>query len=174
MKTNALALQTKVDTVIQPKPTKAEIIEAMVAVKIETMDREYAEKKALRDKLTEEIKPQLITWALSKEHQLPISVDLGQLERRHNGDTGKYELTGRVSGCDITLKLDKLPAALEKKIKTILALPEYYRKPDPFALRKQIRNAMTGMGSPKERIQALINSPESKKALRGMLKHIGL
>lgn len=170
--TKAITLK-KVETVVKPPPTKSEIIEAMVQVRIENILKEQAEKEKERKDLEVEIRPILIALALKNPESLPVSVDFGSEEQKYQEGKG-YVKTGRISGCDVTLKLDKLPASIEKKLIKLVQIPTYFGKPNPVNIRKQIKAAMMGYAPAEERVKALVADTESKKALNATLKAIGL
>lgn len=170
--TKAITLK-KVETVVKPPPTKSEIIEAMVQVRIENVLKEQAEKEKERKDLETELRPLLLAYALKNQSSLPASVDFGQEEQKWEADKG-YLKTGRISGCDVTLKLDRLPASIEKKLIRLAKIPTYFGKPNPVNIRKQIKQAMSGYAPAEERVKALVADTESKKALNATLKAIGL
>lgn len=170
--TTTLALSPKLASAVQPKPTKTEIIEALAILKKEKEDKENLEGTQRREKLLAEFEKEIIPWAI-KNHS-SLQVDFCEGHEEHSTIDGKYQPNGKLYGCQVEIVMKTLPNNLMKKLKTIYSLPNYYRARNLDSVRKEVRSALSGSSSSSERIKALIESDDSKKALEKMLSHIGL
>lgn len=163
MSTLALALPEKASSVVKPKPTRAEVIDAMVAIRLEQIKKEQTEGMERRNKVEARVTKLLFQYQQKNRTKLPATVSLGW------------------KGCDkeicsvyvsYPLKFEKLPDEIKKLLAEFHELPSKVHLPNENEVRKEIRDGLNGVASRDERVQALIDSPDSRKALEAMLKQI--
>lgn len=157
-----LALPPKVETAIKPKPTKSEIISAMVRVHIQKHDADQKAIAAKRATIGEEIEKLI--------KKLPLrgriaSVNLGYCHDRKGGE---------YSGVRISFDLDEgLPTKIRSRLDAYHALPKCALVLDEKKVRREIACKLEGIGTADERVDALLEDPESRKGLEKMLQLIG-
>lgn len=160
--TTTLALANPVATAVNPKPTKKEVIEAMVRLKIE--ENEEKRKKAQEEaaKIAEELEATFKKLVLKTPNKFRTGAYLG------------YSYTQDVKGCQLSFNFDdQLPDPVAKKVKRYHELNNL-RFPDEKRIRMMIKEGVELNGTTDDRIQALLDSPAAKKALQGMLKTLNV
>jgi len=146
MKKQIVALATKSDAVLIPKPSKAEVVEALVkAAKVE----HEAKEKAERDKL-DAIKKEVIELLLRDRGNWMFD--------RLDGDSFNHYGDENIVTVNVPVQRTKAVAALIKKMYTGNEVG-YFRERN---VREQITSAMR---ADPRRVAALAESPEIKAML---------
>lgn len=148
------ALQTVV-----PKPTRTEIIEALTKLKCEQLRKEQAAQEEELERLSKECEALLLKYLKKNIGAMSPTVNLGFAYRES------------VSGASATFHLDKaLPEPLASKL---LKRAKLYSNRIFFTeqkVRRSIRENFTGTSA--ARIDALLNTPATRKALEDTLAAI--
>lgn len=175
-KTTEIAIvPTATSQVVQPKPTKSEIIEALTRLKIEEMNAVRAEKQAAYDAQVGVVKD----LALKHSAKLPLSsidkdrIQIGGYTSRHIEITFKFTLEPDQWGNDREVHVPApadLKKAFEKLSKLGEAVPSRYPGLDYDSIRKEIRNSLTRDSA--GRVSRLLQDVESRAALSEMLKTV--
>jgi hypothetical protein len=157
-----LALRTKASNGVKPPATKRELIEAMAIVKQKQLTDENCAREARAENLKTELEGALITLVNSTFAKQPnVSANLGYCYR------GEGEIKN--IHVEVSLPLENLPKGIQKK------LAEYHevsnRKPIPSLtdIRREISVKMAGQTPVNLRVQTLVETPDSRKALERML-----
>lgn len=158
-----LALPAKVETAIKPKPTKSEIISAMVRVKIEQHDAEQRAIAQKRASLGEEIEKALKAFAKTAARTIVPTISLGYSYGK--GDYGNVSIR-------FEMNVDNLPPAIDSRLVAYHAIPKTTVNLDERKVRREITAKLEGIGTRDERIDALVDDPESRKGIEDMLKLI--
>lgn len=137
----------------------------MTAVLISKHD---AEQKAIAEKrasLEEETEKLLQSFAPKAVKAVIPDVSLG-----YSYDNGK-----KISSIYIKIELeeDQLPPNILSRIRAFHALPKCTVNLDEKKVRRDIAAKLEGIGTREERVDALIDDPESRKGIEQMLKLIG-
>ena len=176
-KTTEIAIvPTATSQVVQPKPTKSEIIEALTRLKIEEMNAVRAERQAVYDAQVEVVKD----LALKHSAKLPLSaIDKDRIQLSSSYSSGHIEITfkftiepdqwGRDREVHVLAPAD-LKKAWEKLNKLGEAVPSRYPGLDYDSIRKEIRNSLTRDSA--GRVSRLLQDVESRAALSEMLKTV--
>jgi len=150
---------------IQPKPTRAEIIDAMTNIRIEQLKAEQEKGLAEREKLQKKVEAMIRREALKNAKTLNANIDTGYV-RIIDGLKVIYSVEYR-------LQINQPSEELRAAIIRLKELPTYAR---PFYfedVRKQVLQASKLMGESKDsRIKKLCTDPKSRKALEAALKEI--
>lgn len=163
---NALTVPSK----IKPKPTKAEIIDALTQLQIAKLTKQKREAVATADQLRAKVDARLVKAVRSNIDKLATDVSYGWTQDEMRD--GKRVLTG-VSHVSVRFDLRDLPEeAVALLLKYHTAKAEASICIDDKRIRKQIAQAATGFGSRGERVSAMLGDEESRKALEAMLQSI--
>ena len=157
-----LAIQAKV----VPPPTKRELIEAMVRVRIAQLGEEYEVLSRRRAELTKTASMQLIAIAVSQAETAKPICHLGYRVKNNGMPIQK------IKNVFVTFKDLKIPKELEKLLCEIDSIPAYFRQPEAHTIRADINARMNKLTPPDERIKTLatVNRPEIEKLLKIALK----
>jgi len=154
-------LPAVVENAIKPKPTKREIIEAMARLHIEKLRKENDENKARRDEMDEQIEKML------KAHIRRRGMTCFETSAyfHHYGE----DIRGSVT---INFKAEDLSEPIIAKMKERKAIPEHFCVPTIEKARREIAARMNGIAPTNERVDALLASPDSRKALESALQSL--
>jgi hypothetical protein len=162
MKNSSLALSTKVSNGVKPPATKRELIEAMALVKQKQLRDEEEAREAKAVALKAELESSLIALVVSTITKQPnVSADLGYCYN-HNQDVRNIHV-------QVDLVLENLPKSTQKKIVEYHQVSSRKLIPHIKEIRRGIADAMVGNTAPNLRIQALVETPETRKAIEKML-----
>lgn len=165
-----LALSKNISTAVQPKPTKAEVIEAMTRLKIEQITKDQQALVIQRKALVEKANAMLKAFLLKNAGKMNLRFDFGYNQRSFVKD--RWEYTGKVKGVLGIYDLSPLPDELHKFLTRIHELPNCVTLPEEKKIRQQIRDAAEGIKG--DRVFALVSSPECRAGLEKMMKEIGV
>lgn len=169
----ALTLPKQVQVAVIPKPTKAEIVQAMVRLHIEKHEADVKEKVALRASLSEEAEKLIQEFFAEKVKTLKGVVGLGQRDFDYKDGSRIYK--DEVDNVKIVFYLDEsLPKSIKQLLLRIHEIPTSFRDPDPKQLKQKMALKLEGIGTESERIESLLTDPESRKGLEKMLSVIGM
>lgn len=154
-----LVIPANVQSAIVPKPTRAELIDAMTAIEIERIEAEQQATTEKREALKIEIENELLALPLDN---IPSVPNLG----------GCYGANSRLSGVSIRFEFLNLPKPLAAKLCKFHALEQWHAEPKRLEIRKQILAKMNGMTEPHNRVDALLENVETKAALTKLLAAI--
>jgi hypothetical protein len=163
--------------VVKPKPTKAELLEAMVMLRIEEIGKEATAAIDERDRLKNEADEAVRDFFSQSLPALTPCIDLGRARRDWDSRKGRMKDTYSVAGAEVKFALDPLPKVVQE---TLLAYHMACIKVEslrftPDGIRKQIREAIKNGGkTPKERVEALVTDESSREALTAALKTLNL
>jgi hypothetical protein len=150
---------------IQPKPTRAEIIDAMTNIRIEQLQAEQEKGLAEREKLRVKINAMIRREALLSAKTLNGLCDTGWV-RTSDGIT-------TVAGVEYRIQLTNISPELREAIIKMDKLPSYRQSIYFKDVRKQVlRGSRLAGASKDERINKLCSDPKSRKALEAALKEI--
>ena len=149
MKNTTLALATKPNLI--PKPTKGEIIEAMVKRAVSKIEAENADKKKKRETLR--VKIEKLAHKLAKSHKFAVYIYVNG--SRPHVDLSCTQLTSP--------EMDKL--LVEYKTLETVSI-------DLKKLREQIRNEINGTMKPDP--DRLLNDPSTVSAIDAQLAAWGI
>lgn len=158
--TTALTIPPQTSVAVQPKPTKAEVIDALTEIKIQQLEAEAKAASAKREKLKGLLTKQLRSLA-HKAGTKNAEVDIGW----SNGDSfRRQEVT--INVCDI------LTPEIKANIKEYEALRGCTCTPERRVIRASIARQCANLAPREERIDTLITDKKSRAALEAMLKLI--
>lgn len=156
----ALAIPVKVETAVKPKPTKSEVISALTAIKMGQFSKEQRERSERKEKLESELKLEIPR--LLKSKAIPSRVHLGWFDRALDVTCGVY----------LNFDIKDLPATVMKKLAEYHSVSRPLPEPKEKDVRRKIAASLEGIGTREERVEALMDDPESRKVLEKMLKAI--
>jgi len=174
--TNAEIIPAATAQVVQPKPTKSEIIEALTRLKIEEQD-------AARDKAQAAYEAQQeVVLDLALKHAATLDLNLinkDKLQYSHHYIEVSFKFTNGSSGSSYLYGSDReihisAPADLKKEwdkaSKLAEKVPSYWGGADRRykEIRKEIQEALTRDAA--GRVSRLLQDAESRAALSDMLK----
>jgi len=155
---NALA---KLPTTVKPKPSKAEIIEALAILRLEEINKERKAAQQIADRLTADAENALFEWLRNNIDRAPKTLTLGSLWTSEN----------RISGVELTFSFSNelLPSLIRPLI--VSAMEAHSKIPREEKLDR-IRDQIKKGCSPNiaDRAAALIGNPEMRSALYQTLK----
>jgi hypothetical protein len=154
-----------VEKSVSPKPTKAEIVEALVQLKIQQLEDEKRAKTAARDLLGEQVEKALREYFLANVDSLTLDVRLGYLRTW----SGKHNLNEVSINCDLEELPDELSAQLIVYHEAAEAASFTW---DEDQIRKAVRERISGASSRQGRIESMLANPETKNALSDLLKSL--
>jgi len=157
---------------IQPKPSKAEILEALVQLRVQEiiLENELNEKK--RAAIDKKLNPAVLKYMKSNWDKLATIKDYGSPNTKW--ENNERTPTGKWSGTEVRLEIKdaELPAELKALLTERRDIPcetpctgEYWVK----QIRNELRDKMNSKDSTSHRVKALVNHPASRKALTSML-----
>lgn len=151
--------------VVKPKPTKREILDALVKLRIERIHSANLAVKKKIDALRQEIEPQLKRWVVTNGAKLKPDVCFGYL----------CQSPQRL--VSVSLKFDSLekllPEDLVELIKQTHQLQaQIERVPTEKDLREEIKFGLELGASPEERVGALLADKETRGQLDIILDRI--
>jgi len=153
-----MASQLTIKTTVQPKPTRAEIIDAMTTVECERRNKKQGEQVARRNQLQKELEASLANHFLAQKSKGEPEIRWGY-RYRDDQDT---------KGVQITYGLDNLPAALVKKLNEYHGLPERVRDVRFCDVRKEMLARVSGIDKA-ARVSRLLTDDESRKSVEKLL-----
>lgn len=160
MSTALITLERKVT--IKPKPSKSEIVEAMVRVKKHQVEKDKSTARAAMEKLDAELDEMLNTWTYNWFSKCKKSWQYGYLS--DGGVCGNLNLT-------VSIKPKDIPKAiLSMVIQRHKLHDEAHRRVDEKALRQVCADSL--MASKDSRVDAIVEG--AREALESMLKKIGI
>lgn len=150
---------------MQPPPKKSEIIDALTKLRVIQLDEESKRDAAERERMEEEIKPQLVSYAISNLASIVTDINTGHCY----GDK-------KICGVKVLLELEQkdLSADLLAKLRKIHSLPERARTHDFHHIRKEIAMEVNGMMPHDVRVNALLKDEDSRTALEKILETIAV
>lgn len=148
-----------INEVVTPRPTKRELIEALVILRFQKKRAEFEEIKAWKDQAEAKAKAAVVAHVVSNTKTIDFKVQLG------------YAGGNILRGVEVEASLDSLPRELEEKILAfhIIRVPF---PPQMDAIRKEVRDAMMGATPPELRVQTLLADPGARAALQETLAAI--
>lgn len=152
MKTQ-LAIKSKV----QPKPTRAEIVDALTQLEVQRRNDKSKSDVAKKKKLGDEIEAEMIAAVVANPEAFSGEFKFGYFNNQPYG----YE---------VRFSVDKLASAsaFAKRIKEHDALPSIAREYRFTDVRREMLNATQGM-SKDERVTRLLSDKDSRASLEKML-----
>lgn len=169
-KSTSLAIVTKdpVATAVIPKPTRAEIIEAMTRIRCEELRKQQADEEEQITLLKEQCEKALLRHLKSIISKTQPTVRFG---------TEGYEyvdhqrvFNGKITGVEVEYSLRDLPEEIEAKLVRLSKLKESKTRFTMEAVRNQIRSGFTG--TPEDRVQALLSHPQARASLEAAVKQM--
>lgn len=158
-KTTSLAvIPSALESSVTPKPSKAEIIDALTELRVAEI---RSERKSRSDR-REELKP-IIEKALVK---------LGKGKPAECDSFGWVSSSGKVSGSSLKIELGEIPNDLEKFIFEYDKIPSYFNNIDEKKIRKEVSEKVNGSLSRTDRVDAILSDEESKAALQSILTQL--
>lgn len=158
-----MSKQIAIPNTITPKPTKTEIIEAMVAVRLKQQEEEYGAALERNGKLRSKAINLLEKHAKKAVRSEKLDLNLGYMGRR----------TGDLHNVYVSMNLCNLPDEVSSAIKAYHTA-RVPAKQGAAEIRKEIRARISSGGSSSDRVRALIDSPDSRKAIEESLAAIGM
>lgn len=164
-------MPTKAQVSIKPKATRAELIEAMVLLRVEEIREQNKAKSKRREALEPVIKAALIKLALQRKDKASVYRQ-PSCETTHQYVGGKSKWIKRKSlhgdaDIQISVPLSEIPDDLKAKLVEFDLLE--YDGSTVDEIRKDIRAKLVKKESNTDRVQALITTPESRAALTAAL-----
>ena len=164
-----LTLSPKAEAVIKPKPTKREIVDALVEIRLEQIrvqNRAVMERKARLEPL---IRQAFIRFARDNALKLRPSVSLG-----HQWASNSNKPSGM--NVDFKLNFDDLPTDVQNELKE-------YHDAEPVnigctlndarkIIRKQIEEKLSSKTPTAERVQTMLNDKETRASLETILDNL--
>lgn len=140
---------------VQPKPTKAEIVDALTQLEVQRRNDKSKEDAARRAEFDKEIEAALISYF------------------KEIGDKAKPQVRWSIynsgsSYANISFDIQSIPKAVITKMKEADKLPTRPREYRFFDVRKEILNAARGIDETK-RVSRLLNNEESRASLEKLL-----
>lgn len=158
--------------VVQPPPTKAEIMDAMVQLQIERNLKARAETDAKIAELTPKAEDSLIKWFLKNIKDVDKDANLGRMDQFWDSKKRQYIRSGKIMGATVVLRVpDTLPDSLAKMIREIRDLEDKKFTTDPKEVRRELMEVARG-GDQSERVSKLLADPEARKALEAALDKV--
>jgi hypothetical protein len=154
-----------VQQAVQPKPTKSEIVEALVQLRIQEINKKNADLKVKIEKLSVSIKKALLKFVL-KRGAVPEASIVYNLGYQHSTSGVSY----------VSVKFDEIfnllpgdvKAALIERLKLEKQMVRYERAD----LVKEIREKLEQRGDSMQRVNALLSDKSSRTALQLVLDHM--
>lgn len=146
----SLAIQTKV----QPKPTKAEIIDALTQLEVRRRDDKSKAEVSKRKEMDQEIKTELL-------------VHFKKTAEKAAGQV-RWDVFGSGPWASVSFDITSIPKLLQAKMKQAEKLPTLARQHRFCDVRKDILNASSGFDKT-TRVSRLIQNDESRKSLEKIL-----
>lgn len=156
--------------VVVPKPTRSEILDAMVRLTIEKRSAEIKERDDKVKALTAEVDDLLVAFTRKNIGKLAISLRLGGCSEKWDGNTYKVSEESDDSEASVNIRADALPRSIVSRLVAISTLKRKRWNLDPAAIKRQIREGITGNTG--ERVTALLTTPQSRAALEQALEKI--
>lgn len=144
-------------TTVIPKPTQAEILDALAQLEVQRRDDQCKADVEARKKMKSELESELFTEFL----------------KNITGHRGVVQLGSWWSGADkpsgVEVTFDLHPSReMAKKLKAFHALPERFRAADFRTVRQQMLEASRGM-TKDMRVSRLLKDTASRKSLEAIL-----
>lgn len=157
-KITTLAPIETVNTSVHPKPTKAEVINALARVRGEEINKANKEARDRRAALHERIDAKLTDYVRKtiKEHEFDINF-----------------CSWKGIEAEVTVKLQALPEDV-KTLRAQLSAIKVPSVPTENELRKQIRDAICESVGAEARVDAMVSDPSTRNALERMLTDLGI
>ncbi len=170
MQTAITVIPKQVESSVVPKPTKTEIIGALVQLRVRQMreDNEAAEKR--KATLKKKIDAKILSLFRKNFKQLARVDNIGDVSSRWNQNSNPSEISGvcvklengRYGNNDFQIPPDIAAMVIEfRKIQTF--------RIDAAEIQKQIRDSLIQKASATDRIQTMLADPETNKSLMGIL-----
>lgn len=169
-----LVVAENIKTAVVPKPTKAEVVSAMVQLKMEELRSKAKEAQGLRDSLIKEIEAEAMAFFLKNPTAHGHDIRCGYQKSRYDHTTGKSEMLNEWRGFEINFDVENLPKAIVKKLIRAAELDKKTKVPQEKRIREMVRDGLGMMVNTEKRVQALCDSPACRADLQKMLKHIGV
>lgn len=148
----------KVECAVKPKPTKSEIISALVAIRIEQIESENRDRVKRRDALKAELEVEIPK--LLKAESKPSRVHLGY----YNGE--------KTTCVELSFLIETSNPSIAKKLSEFHVLSKPVREIKEKDIRREITYSVEGLETREARVEQLLDDPGSRKALEKMLKSI--
>lgn len=142
---------------VTPKPSKAEIIDALTSLHIDELIKQSRIEVERRKELEPLIEQNILNLAASAEMEVD---SYGWV----NGD--------RASGARVSIKIENLPKELELMVVEHDKLHRSVVIPDERKVRKEIAERVNGSLSRTERVDAMLSDPQSNASLKSLLSQI--
>lgn len=149
----------KINTAIVPKPTKSEIVEALVIVRRDQFIKKHSKEKVFYEKAKERAERQIIQYIHENIKSLHIVANCGNF----------WSNSLSYVGAEISLK--NIPLSLERELIAFHKTPRPSGIPTDEAIRREIRAAINETKT--ARVDELTSNPATRKALNEMLSAIG-
>lgn len=154
--------------VLQPPPTKSEILDAMVSLQIERNLKAKAENAAKVKELTPKAEAAIQKWFLKNIKDADKEVRLGDIDSVWDSATQRTIRTSKVVRSRLTLSVPELPESLAKMVVEIRQLEAQHFTTEAKDVKRKIMDAMRG-GNASVRVETLLASSEARKALEAAL-----
>lgn len=155
--TQSIVISKKVETAVQPKPTKKELIEAMAQIQFKKLTEEKEKEEARRIEYRKAFDASLLEYAKTRIQSATWTV------RRYFGS---------IVMIDSSIALRDLPPSLEKRrneIEKWTLLPN----PNLKDIRREIAARLNNLTPTDDRVKTLVETPEVVAGLKKGLKQLG-
>lgn len=151
--------QLAVVTKVQPKPTKAEIIDALTQIEVERRNKERGDKVKQRQELGKELDAELLAFFFAEKKHSEADIHFG------------WKNQGKVNSVTIKFDLENLPSPIMKKLVLFHELPERYYECSFSDVRKDVVTLATGFDK-ETRVMRLLEVKETRDQLEQILDTI--
>lgn len=162
-----LTLSPKAESVVQPKPTKREIIDALVELRLEQVRKTNRDNQERRNKLSDRIRPALVRYCRDNALKIKPTISLGY--KSNACQPHAMEVGFKPS-------FSELPAELQAQLNEYHDIKDESYGSSTFDAKKRIRReieaAMQNKQPTEERVQALLTNKASRASLETILDNL--
>ena len=158
-----LAIVPAIEKAITPKPTKTELVQALTTLRIKQLREEQSEAIKRRDALKPKAEAALIKHFRQTEKTARVNLSLGYGSRENI-----------MAGVCVRVDLDNVPDDVKKLLTDYHASTSIPCIPTEAEIRREIRGEMEGITPKSSRVETLLSSPDSRKALEDTLVFLGM
>lgn len=155
---NQIVLANPIATAVKPKPTKKEVIDALVQLKIQEL---IANNKVVEDRQAK-LKKKLDVAARR-------FVTRNQSKTRCEVSVWEYGTCNRI---EVEFKINDATPEIKKMADEFVALKKERVYIDEKRVKRQIMEGMNLIQNSSDRVATLLSEPASRKALEAILKEI--
>lgn len=150
--------QLAITSKVQPKPTRAEIVDALTQLEVQRRNDKSKADAARKKKLGEELEAEFVTHVIANIKAFKADLHFG------------YWNCEKPFGFEVQIAADGVASSpkFAKRLKEYHSLPDRPREYRFNDVRKEVLNATQGM-SKDERVVRLLNDKDSRASLEKML-----